>query len=426
MTQDHATHDHAALAGPQTHDERRTREEGDHEHRSRVPLSVLDLAPFSSGSRPADGVHNSIDLARHAERLGYARYWLAEHHANPGISGSAPHVLAALIAAATGRIRVGTAATLLGNYRPIQIAEAAGLLGAYSGRFDLGLGRAPSRGGAARAHTAEGSGGYEALAANPPAVAPDRIVDGLVIPSPRFPRFGGERFAVISGLLARDGGADFADSVDDILAFLRGDYVSPEGVPVVATPAHDHRGVQVWVHGSTAGPSARLAGERGLRFGANYHVAPSFVLEAIGEYRASFRPGADLERPHVIVSVDAVVAETDERAERLAAGYAPWVLSIRSGRGAIPFPTLQEADAVSWTDEERAAVQDRVDTQFVGSPTTVVERLETLQRVTGADELLVTTITHDHADRVNSYRLLAEAWSKTPALVGAGTERSPS
>ncbi|WP_346769267.1 LLM class flavin-dependent oxidoreductase [Planctomonas sp. JC2975] len=371
---------------------------------ARAPLSVLDLAPFPSGSTPADGIRNTIDLAKHAERFGYARYWLAEHHANPGVSGSAPHVLAALVAAATDGIRVGTAATLLGNYSPIQVAEAAGVLGAYSGgRFDLGVGRAasvprPPSNAVPPASTAD---------------AADRVVDGLVIPAPRVPRLDSERFAAIARLLSRDEGRDFAETVDAILGFLRGDYVDRDGVPVLATPAHDHGGVQVWVHGSTAGPSARLAGERGLRFGANYHVAPSFVLEAIEEYRSAFRPSEQLAQPHVIVSVDVVVADSDEKARRLAAGYAPWVLSIRSGRGAIPFPTPEQADAIAWSDEDRDAVRDRLDTQFVGSPATVAERLETLQRVTGAQELLVTTITHDHANRVNSYRLLAEAWGIT-------------
>ncbi|MHA7985040.1 LLM class flavin-dependent oxidoreductase [Rathayibacter sp. CAU 1779] len=387
-----------------------------------APLSVLDLSPFPSGSKPADGIRNTIDLAKQTERFGYARYWLAEHHANPGISGSAPHVLAALVAAATDSIRVGTAATLLGNYSPIQVAEAAGVLGAYSGgRFDLGVGRA-----ATVPRVPPAAPGAESPAADVRTATPaDRVVDGLVIPAPRVPRLETERFATIARLLARDEGSDFVETVDAILAFLRGDYVDRDGGPVFATPAHDHGGVELWVHGSTAGPSARLAGERGLRFGANYHVAPSFVLEAIEEYRSAFRASERLAQPHVIVSVDVVVAETDERARRLAAGYAPWVLSIRSGRGAIPFPTPEEADAVTWSDEDRDAVRDRLDTQFVGSPATVVERLETLQRVTGAQELLVTTITHDHVDRVNSYRLLADAWGINASRVTtSGTNAS--
>ncbi|MCU1526511.1 MAG: monooxygenase [Frondihabitans sp.] len=344
-----------------------------------VPLSVLDLSPVASGATPRDGLLNTLDLARRAEEFGYRRYWLAEHHANAGISGSAPHVLAGLVAAATTRIRVGTAATIVANYEPIQIAEAAGLLAsAFDGRFDLGLGRSGSL-----KRVADENGGFDAV-----------------------------RFAVQNRLLGRvegDGDA-FPGAVDDILSFVRGDYISEEGIPILATPAQDSTGLQVWLHGSTAGPSARLAGVNGLPFGASYHFAPAFVLDAVAEYRASFVPSLALAKSHVIVSVDAVVGETDEVAQELAAGYAEWVLSIRSGRGAIPFPSPEEARTRVWTDEERVTVKDRVETLFVGSPDTVVGRLETLQRATGADELLITTITHDHRDRVESYRLLAEAW----------------
>ena len=140
------------------------------------------------------------------------------------------------------------------------------------------------------------------------------------------------------------------------------------------------------------------------------------MLESLAEYRAHFQPSAELDRPHTIVSVDVVVAETDVEAHRLAAGYAEWVLSIREGQGAVPYPTPDHAVPESGLSAiALAAVQDRLDTRFVGSPETVVGLLETLQRVTGADELLVTTITHDHDARVASYRLLAEAWSRADA-----------
>ncbi|MDR7184251.1 alkanesulfonate monooxygenase SsuD/methylene tetrahydromethanopterin reductase-like flavin-dependent oxidoreductase (luciferase family)/GNAT superfamily N-acetyltransferase [Microbacterium trichothecenolyticum] len=364
---------------------------------SRVPLSVLDLSPFGSGQTPADGLRASVGLARAAERLGYRRYWVAEHHFNPGIAGAAPHVLLASVAAATHSIRIGTAATIIGNYSPAQVAEAAGVVAQlHPGRFDLGIGRSGSRSAAATAL---------------PAAPEDRVVDGLLLPAARpFAGFDAERFVVQARLLGRtDADADrFADDVADILSFLDGSFSPPEDVPIRVTPA-EGADVAVWIHGSTAGPSARLAGELGLPFGANYHVAPGFVLEAIAEYRAAFRPGR-LAEPYVIVSVDAVVAETDAAARRLAAGYGRWVHSIRAGQGAVPFPSPDEVAADPLTPEELAVVRDRLDTQFVGSPETVIERLETLQRVTGADELLVTTVTHDPVDRVRSYELLAEAW----------------
>jgi alkanesulfonate monooxygenase SsuD/methylene tetrahydromethanopterin reductase-like flavin-dependent oxidoreductase (luciferase family) len=134
------------------------------------------------------------------------------------------------------------------------------------------------------------------------------------------------------------------------------------------------------------------------------------VIDAVEAYRAAFRPSAELERPYVSVSADVVVADDDATARQLASGYAPWVRSIRTGAGAITYPTPAEAAALEWTDEERDLVQDRVDTQLVGSPASVVEQLDRLQEATGADELAITTITHQHEDRVRSYQLLAKEW----------------
>lgn len=392
----------------------------------RVPLAVLDLVPISAGSSAGEALRNSIDLARRAEGFGYARYWLAEHHLNPGVAGSAPHTFLGILAAATERIRVGTAATILGNYQPLQVAEALGTVAAlFPDRVDLGLGRsgfppppAPGEAPGARTATPDApappTGATEAPGASAPANA---IVDGLVVPPPRAFAFDRARFALQGRLLGREPGdaARFADTVDDLRRFFAGDYVG-DGIPVSVQPA-EGSDVQVWVHGSSAGESARLAGRLGLRFGANYHVAPSGVLESLAKYRAHFQPSDELDRPHTIVSVDVIVAESDAAAERLAAGYAEWVLSIREGRGAVPYPRPEDATAdADLRPDELAAVQDRLDTRFVGSPEAVVRRLETLQRATGADELLVTTITHDHEARVASYRLLAEAWAASETV----------
>ncbi|MGW9113768.1 LLM class flavin-dependent oxidoreductase [Microbacterium sp. NPDC055683] len=367
---------------------------------ARVPLSILELSAFGSGRTPADGLRASIDLARRAEQLGYSRFWLAEHHLNPGISGAAPHVLLALIAQATESIRIGTAATIIGNYAPLQVVEAAGVVSAlHPGRVDLGIGR---------------SGSGRTPPEGPAPVA--RTVDGLLLPVPwPFP-VDSDRFVAQARLLRRTAGdADrFEHDVHDVLALIAGDYRAPEGVPVHATPA-EGQDIDVWIHGTSAGPSARLAGELGLPFGASYHVAPGTVLDAVEEYRRAFRPGRRAT-PYVTVSVDVVVAETDDEARRLAGGYGRWVHSIRAGLGAVPFPAPDEALSHPLTADEQRIVQDRLDTQFTGSPATVAERLETLQRVTGADELLVTTLTHDPADRIRSFELLAEVWG----LDGAG------
>ncbi len=170
--------------------------------------------------------------------------------------------------------------------------------------------------------------------------------------------------------------------------------------------------LQVWLFGSTGGTTAAVAGERGLRFGANYHVAPQGVLDAVRAYREAFVPSVHLDRPHLTVSADVVVAEDDATARELAAGYGPWVRSIRTGAGAIPYPTPAEAAALPWDADDEALVRDRLQTRFVGTATAVADGLERLRDVTGADELLITTTTHDHAARVRSYALLAQEWAR--------------
>ena len=366
-----------------------------------IPLAILDLSPFGQGQTPADGLRASIALARRAEQLGYARYWLAEHHLNPGVAGSAPHVLLAAIAAATSSIRIGTAATIIGNSTPLQVVEAAGVVAAlHPGRFDLGIGRS----------------GATSSAQSPvfPSQPEDREVDGLLLPASRSVAFDAARFAAQARLLGRTpGDADrFEQDVLDILDLIAGSHRAPEGVPIHATPA-EGQDIDVWIHGSTAGASAALAGRLGLPFGANYHVAPSFVLDAVTAYREAFRPGVRAE-PSVTVSVDVLVAETDAEAHRLAAGYARWVHSIRAGDGAIPYPTPADAIANPLDAAQLDVVRDRLATRFVGTPDSVAERLDVLQRATGADELLVTTITHDPRDRERSSELLAEVWGLTP------------
>lgn len=378
---------------------------------SRPPLSVLDLSAFAAGRSAADALRETIHLAAHTEALGYHRYWLTEHHLNPGVAGSAPHVLLAAIAAATSHIRIGTAVTVLGNYTPLQVAEAAGTVAAlHPGRYDLGIGRSGSR-PAPRDDDAGSDAGEPGGGGRGPEPIPRREVDGLLLPPPP-PRTGpvSDRFAAQARLLGRhtQDAEEFPDEVRTLLAFFDGTYVAPEGIALHAHPAED-ADPEIWIHGTTAGPSARLAGELGLPFGANYHTLPAFVLDAVREYRASFVPGR-IERPQVIVSADVVVAPTDEEARHHAAGYGRWVHSIRAGGGAVPFPDPHEAIANPLDDQERAVVQDRLDTQFVGAPKTVVGQLETLQRATGADELLITTLTHDPEARERSYRLLAEAW----------------
>ncbi|MFF5476087.1 LLM class flavin-dependent oxidoreductase [Streptomyces sp. NPDC012935] len=372
---------------------------------SDIPLGVLDLIPISSGSTAADALRNSIDLARQTERLGYARYWFAEHHLNPGVAGTSPAVALALTAAATSTIRLGSGAVQLGHRTALSTVEEFGLIDAlHPGRLDLGLGRSGGRPPGERATTAK-----------PTPVVDGRAPNGLLIP-PRFSfehLLGSPRIALQRKLLLLPGAEsqDYTEQIDDILALLAGTYRSPEAIEAHAVPG-EGADVEVWILGSTGGPSAEAAGARGLRFAANYHVSPASVLEAVDGYRACFKPSEFLDKPYVSVSADVVVAEDDTTARELAAGYGPWVRSIRTAEGAIEYPAPDEARAHVWSDEDRALVQDRVDTQFVGSAGRVADQLAQLQEATGAQELLITTITHDHADRVRSYELLAREWSR--------------
>jgi len=203
--------------------------------------------------------------------------------------------------------------------------------------------------------------------------------------------------------------ADYGDLIGDILALLRGSYRSAEGLDPHPVPG-THAAVEPWILGSSAGESAAVAGRLGVRFAASYHISPATALEAAEEYRTSFVPSEDLDRPHLAVSADVVIGPDDETARSLAAGYALWVRSIRKGEGAIPFPGPQEAARHAWDEDDRTLVRDRVETQFVGSPETVAGALQRLQEATEADELIVTTITHSHADRIRSFSLLADEW----------------
>ncbi|UDY24393.1 LLM class flavin-dependent oxidoreductase [Nocardioides sp. Kera G14] len=367
-------------------------------------LSVLDLIPISSGSTAAQALRNSIDLAQRAEAAGYRRYWFAEHHLNPGVAGTSPVVALAATAAQTSMIRLGSGALQMGHRTPLSAVEEFGLLDAlYPGRFDLGLGRSGGK--------PPGSGEQRVSSR----VVEGRTENGLLVP-PQFSYanlLGSPRIALQRQLLAQPEAQpqDYAALVDDVLNLLAGTWKSDDGVEVHAVPG-EGADVTPWIFGSSGGESAEIAGARGLRFAANYHVAPAGVIDAVDAYRAAFRASSDLAEPYVTVSADVVVAPDEATARELATGYALWVRSIRTAEGAIEFPTPDESRRWTWSEEDRALVQDRLDTQFVGTPAQVADRLEQLQEATGADELALTTITHGHADRVRSYELIAEEWAR--------------
>lgn len=371
-----------------------------------TPLSVLDLAPVSAGSTAAEALHDTVDLARHVDRLGYRRFWLAEHHLAPGVASSSPAVLIGSVLGATGRIRVGSGAVLLGLHTPLRVAEDFGTLAhLHPDRVDLGLGRSGLAKAAELATARQGA----------PRPLESRVVDGLPVPRAALrpgSRAAAERLAAHSRLLGANGGDDdYGEQVREVLAWLDGTFLDGDGLPARAVSA-EGASLQVWILGASAGQSSRTAGEHGLPFVANYHTVPGAVLETAASYRESFRPSAQLAEPYLIVSADVLVAEDDATARHLAEPFAEWVHEIRYGEGAPPYSTPADAAGRGWTEGQLEGVADRLQTRIVGSPETVVERLDVLRRVTGADELLITTITHGHRDRLRSFELLAEAWAQ--------------
>ncbi|GAA4085919.1 LLM class flavin-dependent oxidoreductase [Actinomadura miaoliensis] len=329
------------------------------------PFSVLDLAPVASGSTSAQALRNTLNLARHAEALGYRRYWLAEHHAMPGIASSATAVLIGQVAAATERMRVGSGGIMLPNHAPMVVAEQFGTLEAlYPGRIDLGLGRAPGTDQATA----------RALRRSPDALSVD----------------------------------DFPEQV----AELRG-YFHPEST---VTPAAGNE-PPVWLLGSS-GYSARLAGLLGLPFAFAHHFSAENTLPALHVYRESFRPSPALERPYAMIAVSVTAAESDERARELAAPQALSFLRLRQGRPG-PLPTPAETAAHPYTPLEREIIQARMDSQVVGGPDTVRRQMDALVEQTAADEVMVTTMVYDHADRLRSYELLAGLYGLRPEAVAS-------
>ncbi|MEV1330031.1 LLM class flavin-dependent oxidoreductase [Micromonospora costi] len=323
-----------------------------------VPLSVLDLAPVATGASAGEALRHTTELARRTEELGYHRFWVAEHHNMPAIASSAPAVLIAHLAAATSTIRLGSGGVMLPNHAPLVVAEQFGTLEAlHPGRIDLGIGRAP------------GTDQVTALALR-------RTMEGLSAEG--FPR-----------------------ELADLMNYFSG----AEPGPITATPG---RGLQpaIWLLGSS-GFSAQLAGLLGLPFSFAHHFSAQNTLPALALYRQSFRPSQWLDKPYAMVAVNAICADTDERAEWLSGPGALSFLKLRSGRPA-PLATPEEAAAYPYTEVEREFVVQRREGQAMGSPETVRRQLSELLERTGADELMITTMVYDVEDRVRSYELIAE------------------
>jgi luciferase family oxidoreductase group 1 len=332
-----------------------------------IPLSVLDLSPVPSGSSSADALRNTLDLARHADELGYTRYWLAEHHNTPLIASSAPEVMIGHVASVTARIRVGSGGVMLPNYAPLKVAETFRMLEAlHAGRIDLGLGRAP------------GTDQLTALALRRSRAA-----------------------------LRAD---DFPEQLAELLAFFSGKW--PDGHPfqkIIAIPA-DVQTPEIWLLGSSDF-SAQLAAELGLGFSFAHHINPLPAVEALRLYNERFRPSAYNAAPKSMLTVSAICADTDEMADELASSADLTLLRFQKGNHSDPLPSVADAKAYPYTDYEREIIRTNRTRLLVGSPMTIRGRLSRFIEHTGVGEIMVTTMIHDHEARRRSYALLADAFT---------------
>jgi luciferase family oxidoreductase group 1 len=329
-----------------------------------LPLSVLDLAPVTRDRSVAEALAGSVSLAREVERLGYQRFWLAEHHNMPGIASSAPAVLLAAVAAATSTIRVGSGGVMLPNHPPLVVAEQFGTLdGLYPGRVDLGIGRAP---GTDPRTAAALRRSVEALSAD-----------------------------------------DFPQQLGELLAFLDGGF--PDGHPYAGITAVPGRGArpEIWLLGSS-GYSAQVAGLLGLPFAFAHHFSAQNTEPALELYRRTFQStAAGLDTPYAMVCAGVICAETVEEAELLAAPARLSMVRLRTGRPG-PLPTVDEARSHPWTEQERAIVAAWAGGHVVGDRDTVQAGLDELLARTAADELMITTLVPDRAARLRSFEMVAE------------------
>jgi len=334
---------------------------------TRVPLSVLDLAPIREGSTPAEALRLSLELAPRVEELGYSRIWVAEHHNIPGVASAATSVLIGALASVTSSIRVGSGGIMLPNHAPLVIAEQFGTLEAlYPGRIDLGLGRAPGT---------------------------DHVTGWALRRNP-------------------NGGVEFDAEVEELRSFLR---AAAPGQRVRAVPGAGSE-VPVWILGSSL-YGAELAARLGLPFAFASHFAPKFLDQAAERYRALFEPSGTLEQPHFMMGVSLLAADTDAEATRLFTSTLQKFAWLTRGAPKGTLPPL-DADAMErfWmSDGERRALESQMELAVVGGPATVAEKLSSLVERVDADEVIVASDAYDFDARVRSYEVLAEAWGLQPS-----------
>ena len=323
-----------------------------------IPISVLDLSPITEGSDAAQSFRNSLDLARHAERWGYRRFWLAEHHGMPGIASAATAVLIGHMAAGTSTIRVGAGGVMLPNHAPLVVAEQFGTLESlFPGRIDLGLGRAP--------------GSDQATA---------RALRRNLLSDPD----------------------EFPQDVAELL-----DYFSATPRRAVQAVPGAGLNVPVWILGSSLF-GAQLAAALGLPYAFASHFAPGQLMQAIEIYRTTFRPSARLDKPYVMLGFNVFGADTDDEAHFLSTSMQQAFVNLRSGRpGRLPPPVADYAQRIG--AQERAMLDHVLARSAIGSPATVAQRLHTFIEETQADELMIASQMFDHGARLRSYEIAAQA-----------------
>lgn len=331
---------------------------------SDIPLSVLDLAPIVVGGTAAQSFRNSLDLAQHAEKWGFHRYWLAEHHNMTGIASSATSVVIGYIAGGTSTIRVGSGGIMLPNHSPLVIAEQFGTLESmYPGRIDLGLGRAPGS---------------------------DQI-------TARALRRGLDR-----------NGEDFPELVDELRNYLNPP-VEPHTMPVRAVPG-EGLNIPIWLLGSS-GFSAQMAGQLGLPFAFASHFSPNYTLPALELYRSSFRPSEVLDEPYAMICVNVVAADTDEKARWLGTSLEQQFLNLVRGRPGQLNPPVDNMDDL-WSEYEKSAVRQQLRYTITGSPQSVKDQLQVILDDTQADEIMITAQIYDHQARLRSYEIVSQMISR--------------
>jgi luciferase family oxidoreductase group 1 len=330
-----------------------------------VPLSVLDLSPITQGSDAGASLRNSADLARHAERLGHKRFWMAEHHSMPGIASAATAVALAFVGSQTSTIRIGAGGVMLPNHAPLIVAEQFGTLESlFPGRVDLGLGRAPGT---------DQSAAY-AMRRN----------------------------------LASDAN-QFPNDVVELQGYFRG-----ESGRVRAIPGED-LDIPIWILGSSLF-GAQLAAMLGLPYAFASHFAPQMMMEAIDVYRRQFEPSDQLAEPYVMLGFNAIVADTEEEAQLLATSVQQAFVSLRTGN-AIQLPPPKAGYADELPLEARAILRSVLSASAIGSPETARRQLTEFVERTKPDELMVTAQVYDHQARLKSFELLMQSVSQpAPAL----------